>query len=143
MRLPVFKIRHVDSGILPCVKTTSLRPDAYVAKNADSDMLRLRRSPAKKQRKVVRKDQLHYRRSLHNWVVCLKILIRENLFYVKKEDWDQNTPSNSPRAPGTKEKFGKERVHCEESSQSVNLMSVVFARPNSEKDHKYSHGLRR
>ena len=48
----VFKIRHVDSGILPCVKTTSL--------SADSDMLRLRRSPAKKQRKVVRKDQLHY-----------------------------------------------------------------------------------
>ena len=89
----------------PVCHNTSLRPDAYVAKNADSDMLRLRRSPAKKQRKVVRKDQLHYRRSLQNWVVCLKILIRENLFYVKKEDWDQNTPSNSPRAPGAQIKI--------------------------------------
>ena len=31
-----------------------------MAKNADSDMLRLRRSPAKNQRKVVRKEPLHF-----------------------------------------------------------------------------------
>ena len=31
-------------------------------------------------------------------VVCFKILIRENLFYRKKDNSDQNTPSNSPRA---------------------------------------------
>ena len=52
------KIRHVNVGILLCVKTTSLRPDAYVEENVSSDMLRLRRSPAKSQRKMVRKDQL-------------------------------------------------------------------------------------
>ena len=34
-------------------------------------------------------------------VVCLKILTRENLFYEEKENWDQITPPNSPRTPGT------------------------------------------
>ena len=29
--------------------------------------------------------------------VYLKIVIRENLFCVKLENWDRNTPSNSPR----------------------------------------------
>ena len=38
-------------------------------------------------------------------------------------------------APCTKLKFGKERVHREEVSRSVNLMSVVLARQNSKKDH--------
>ena len=27
----------------------------------------------------------------------------------KEENWDQITPSNSPKAPGTKQKFGKEK----------------------------------
>ena len=54
------KTGHVDFGILPCVKTTSLRPDAYMKEHVSSDMLRLTRSSAKSQRKVVRKDQLHY-----------------------------------------------------------------------------------
>ena len=35
--------------------------------------------------------------SPHNWVVYLKILIRESLFYVNLECWDRNTPSNSPK----------------------------------------------
>ena len=56
----------------------------------------------------------------------LKILIR--VFCVNKGDWDQSTPSNSPRVPGTKIKIGKEKVHHEGSSKSVRLMSVVLAR---------------
>ena len=68
-------------------------------------------SPAKIPRKVVRKDQLRCWWNLQNWVVYLKIIIRENLFHVNMENWDRSTPSNSPRAPGTKLKFGKERVH--------------------------------
>ena len=55
----IVKTRYVNFGILPCVKTTSLRTDACVEENVSSDMLRLRRSPAKSQRKMVRKDQLH------------------------------------------------------------------------------------
>ena len=53
-------IRHVNFGILPCVKTTSLKLDAHLAQNAFSDMLRFRRRPSSSQRKVVRKDQLFY-----------------------------------------------------------------------------------
>ena len=66
----------------------------------------------------------------------LKILVREkNLVYVKKEYWDQNTPSISPRALGTKKKFGQERVDRAELSKNVHHMSVVLARQNSEKYH--------
>ena len=68
--------------------------------------------------------------------LCISRFFSEKVyFHVKKDNWDHHTPSNSPRAPGTKEKCGKERVHREELSQSVNLMSVVFARQNSGKDH--------
>ena len=98
----------------------------YIATNAISDMSRSKRSKTK----VVQKDLLLCVRSLYSWVMYLKILIRENL-----ENWDRRTPSNSPRAPATKIKFGKERVHGEGSSKSVRLMSVVLARQNSEKDH--------
>ena len=114
----ILKTRHVKFGILPYVKTTSLKNDACMEENVSSDTLRLRRSPAKSQRKVVRKDQLHYWRSLHNWVLHLKILIRENLFYVTKENWDQNTPSNSPRALGTKK---MRKSHREEIIQKCEL----------------------
>ena len=56
----VKKNRHVTIGILTCVKITSLRQDVYMAKDASLHMLRRRRSPAKSQRRVVRKDQLPY-----------------------------------------------------------------------------------
>ena len=51
-------IRHVNFGILPCVKSTSLGLDANLEEHVSSDMLRQMRSPARSQRKVVRKDQL-------------------------------------------------------------------------------------
>ena len=47
----------------------------------------------KSKKKVVRKDQLPYWTSLYNWVVYLKMRIRQNLFHVDLECWDQNTPS--------------------------------------------------
>ena len=65
----------------------------------------------------------------------LKILIREILFHVNLENWCRNTPPNSPKAPGTKSKFVKERVHRKELSKSVRFISVVLARQNSGKDH--------
>ena len=54
----VQKIRHVNSGILLWVGTTSLKKDVYMATSAISDMSRQKQSPTKGQRKVVRKDQL-------------------------------------------------------------------------------------
>ena len=68
--------------------------------------------------------------------MCLKILIRESLFFGKKENWDQITPLNSPRARGTILKFGEEKVHREVLSISVSLMSVVLALPTSSRGHK-------
>ena len=106
----------------------------YMATNAISDMLRQKESPARSRRKVVRKDQLHYSRSQHIWVVHLKILIRESLFYVKKENWDQTRRQFLHGHLIPKKKIRKERVHREELSKSVRLMSVVLARQNSGKD---------
>ena len=112
--------RRVSFGIFLCVKITSLKKDAYMATK-----------PSKKSKKGGAKDQLRFGRSLYNWVVYLKILIRENLFYVNLENWGRNTPSNSPKALGTNSKFGKGGVHREELSKRVRLMSVVLARQNS------------
>ena len=111
------------------------KKDVYMTTNAMSDMLRQEESPTRGQRKVMQKDQLRYWRSLYNWVVCLKILIRESLFYVNKENLDQNTSSNSPRTRDIKKNIGKQRVHREELSKSVRLMSVVLASQTSENDH--------
>ena len=91
-------------------------------------MLRLKKSPAKSQRKVVRKDQLHHSRSLYNWIVYLKILILENLLSVKKGKLGSKHAENFSRALAPNKNFGKERVHREELSKSVNLMSVVTAK---------------
>ena len=43
--------------------------------------------------------------------------------------------SSSPKAPGTKSHFGKERTHREELSKSVRLVSAVLSRRTSRTDH--------
>ena len=68
--------------------------------------------------------------------MCLKIPTRANLFYGKGRNWDQITPSKSPRARGATSKFGKERVHREELLKCVNLMSAIRALPDFWKEHK-------
>ena len=88
--------RHVNFGILPRVKTARLRPDPYMEEQISSDTLRLMRSQAKSLTGSARGSVT----LLMEWY--LKILIRESLFNVKKEKWDQNAPSNSPKALGTK-----------------------------------------
>ena len=130
------KTRHVNCGILPCVKTSSLRPDAFLEENVYSDMLRLRRSPARSQRKVVRKDQLHDHRNLHNWSVSLKFLIRESVFHVKKQNWDQNTPSNSSKARDTTSKFGNEGSIARSYSKARTLKTAIRALPDLRKEHE-------
>ena len=50
-------IRHVVIGILPCVMTTSLKQDANIVIIANTDILMLRRNPARS-RRAVPKDQL-------------------------------------------------------------------------------------
>ena len=99
------KIRHENSGTLLCVWITCPKKDVYIATNVVSDMLRNTWSPAKSQGKVVQRVSCD--------IEGVYTIIREHLVYVNKTDWDRNTPSNSPRAPGTKSKFGKERVHRE------------------------------
>ena len=75
---------RVSFGSFPCVRTTSLRKVVFMATNTASDMLGNTWSPTRSWKKVVRKDQVLHWRSLHNWVVCLKILIRESLTWTRK-----------------------------------------------------------
>ena len=53
-----FLIRHVDSGIPPCVGITSLKKVVCVATNAISHMLRHKESPTRSRRSLVRENQL-------------------------------------------------------------------------------------
>ena len=91
-------------------------------------MLRRRSSPARSQRKVVRKDQLPCPRSLYIWVVCLKILLRESLFYGKEGKLGSNHTVKFSKGTWHHIKFGKERVHREASFKSVNFTSGIRAR---------------
>ena len=126
-RYRICKNRHVNSGILSCVKTRSLKKDVFMATNAISDMLRQKESPAKGQRKVVRTESTQ--------LGCVSQCSYPRKSFPRELGiLERNIPSNSPRAPDTI-KFGKETVYREEISQSVHLMSVVFARQNSVKDH--------
>ena len=50
---------------------------------------------------------------------------------LKQENWNQNTPSNTPKTPGTKSRFGKEMVRREALSKNVNFMSVVLRAKNT------------
>ena len=52
------KIRHEIVGILPCVIITKLNLDADIAKTDNSEMMMVRRRPARSRRKEVLKDQL-------------------------------------------------------------------------------------
>ena len=74
------RTRHVIFGTLPCVSITSLNQDAQMSKNADSDTLRLRRSPAKSQRKMLSKDQLpHWKESTPLGCVCQDYYPRKSI----------------------------------------------------------------
>ena len=64
----------------PVCETASLRLDAHLATNAISDLLRQMRRPARRQRKVVRKDQLQcWRRSLYNGL-CVSRFLSEEIY---------------------------------------------------------------
>ena len=56
----VANTRRVITGILPHVRITSQKQDAFIARSVVFDMLRQKRSPSKSQRRVVRKDQLRF-----------------------------------------------------------------------------------
>ena len=90
----IARTRHVNFGTLSCLNC--LRPDANMEEHVSSDMLRLRRSPAKSQRKLVRKDQFLLKGSTHLGSVSQDSYQRKSILR-EEEDWDQNTPSNSPR----------------------------------------------
>ena len=121
-------IRRVIFGILPYVKIARLNRDAY----GDERLFRhteVDGQPSKKSEKSGGKDQLLYRGSLYNWIVCL--ILSEKVFCGNLRNWDRITPSNSPKALGTTfKKFGNERVHREVLCKSVNLKSAF--RPKFE-----------
>ena len=64
--------------------------------------------------------------------LCVSRLPSEKVFSQENENWDQITPSNSPRARGTTSKFGKDRVHREALFKSANFTNAVRALPDFE-----------
>ena len=121
-----------SAGILPCVRITSLNENRRV----HGDKCHFRHveaegKPSKKSKKGGAKGSVEILKGVQTIGLCISRFLSKKVI----ENWDRNTPSNSPKAPGTILKFGKERVHGEELSKSVRLMSEVLARRNSGKDH--------
>ena len=71
--------RHVIIGIHPCVKMTSLRQDACMARGAIFDMLRQRRSPARSQRKVVQRISCHVE-GVYTTGLCVSRFLSETVY---------------------------------------------------------------
>ena len=101
-----------------------------MATNAISDMLRQTESPTRSRRKVVRKDQLRYWRSLHNWL-CISRFLSEKIY----STWTWKTGIRSHRqilqgnvAPH--QKFRTEKLLREELFKSVNLTSAIRVLPD-------------
>ena len=67
--------------------------------------------------------------------VCPKITLRKCLFCGKLEIWDRIIPSDSSRAHGTAQKFGKEWVHRKVLCKSVNLKNAIRVRQNLRIGH--------
>ena len=106
-----------------------------MATNAISDRLRQKESPARSRRKGGAKGSVAlFKESTHLGCASQDSYPRKSILR-EEGKLGSNTPSISPWAPDPKVKIGKERVHREELSQNVNLMSVVLARQNSGKKH--------
>ena len=108
-------------SVLKTKQRASLNPDALLATKAD--FVLWRKSPAKSQRKVMRKDQLHYWKSLFNKIVCLKILVRENLLFGKKEHSARNRSRDSVRSTG-KDPMMNQEWYC--TSTAIAQTAIVY-----------------
>ena len=131
------KIRHVILGIHPCAIITKLNQDANMAEIANSDRVMLKRHPAQSRRKRVLKDQLLYWRKKSKLVVCVRIPIRRSLIHGKLENIGIERISGTQREILRRHlaqnlKFGKEKSHLEETSQSVSLIKRNPCAPRFE-----------
>ena len=79
---------------------------------------------------MVRKDQLPYWRTLYNWVVCHKILIRESLFNVRKLGIKSHRQNSSE---GTWHTIRSIAIN---NATSANLKNAIRALLDLRKGHK-------
>ena len=127
------RIRRVIVGTLPCVKITSLNPDARMVKNVNSDMLRLMGSPVKSRKKWCERSVA----LLYTIGLCVSRLPSEQFYSTeRKKIGIESRRQILQRERGTTLKFGKEWVHREELSQSVRLMSAIRALPDLRKERR-------
>ena len=127
----IVKTRHVNFGILPCLKTTSLRPDAY-GRSCSFRHVEADEKPSEKSKKGGAEGSVALLKESTQLGCVSQYSYPRTSSYVKQENSDQNTPSTSPRATALikiRERKGPWRVIIQE----CNLMSVVLARRNSGK----------
>ena len=108
------KTRHVSFGIFPCVKSTSLKEDAYMAINATFRHVEAEGKPSNKSKKGGAKGSVATMKESCTIGLCIsRFLSKKICSTCIWKTGNRNTPSNSPMAPGAKfkTKFGKERVH--------------------------------
>ena len=92
--------------------------------------------PSKKSKKGGAKGSVALLKESIRWGCVSPDSHPRNLFCGKKEYCDRITPFHSPRARGTTQKTGKERVHREASFKSLNVTSAIRALPDLRTGHK-------
>ena len=120
------KIRHVNSGILQCVRITSLKKDVSMATRAISDILRQKETQQKVEERRCERISCDVE-GVYTIGLCISRFLSEKVC--------STAILGSKHAVKFSNGTWKERVHREVLSKSVRLMSVVLARRNSRKDH--------
>ena len=122
------RTRQLFIGTLPCVSFTSLNQDAFMAKNADSDTLRLTGRQSKnveeKWCEIVQLGCMSQDSHLS------KSILRE------ERKLGSNHTANSSRARGTTSNLGNQGSIARSFSKSVNFMSAIRPLPDLRRGHK-------
>ena len=106
------RTRHVIIGTLPSVLITCMKHDAHMAKSADSDMLRLMGSPAKKSKKSGGKGSVALMKKFIQ-LGCVSHDSHPRKFY-SLDRWTIGNNTNRQILHGhmaPQKKYRKERVH--------------------------------
>ena len=129
------RTRHVIIGALPCVIITSMNPDATMATDAISDMLR-RMGAQQKVEEIWCERISCLVNVVHSIGFCVSRFPSEKICSTERRKIGIKSLRQILQGYVSPNKNSGERVDREASFKSVNLMSVVLAHPGLRRGHK-------
>ena len=127
--------RHVIIHTLPCVKITSVRQDAWTARDAILQMLR-RREAQQKVTEIWCERISCLVEGVCTIGLCVSRFSSEKVYSTERKKIGIESRRQILQGPVAPKKIGKERVHREGLFKSVNLMRLVLTRLSFRRGHK-------